>query len=304
MSRADAGIILAFAGFVLIGGSNVVAVRFSNAELDPFWGAGARFAAASLLFFILVLLRRARLPRGRALAGAALYGLFNFAAFYACAYWALLHIGSGPAAVVLGLTPLVTFGLAVAQRQEAFRWRAVAGGLLAVAGLAVVFEDGFGGEISGWAVLALVGAAAASGQASLVVKRFPPVDPAAMNAVGMLVGSALLLALSLVAGEEWTAPTRTSTWLVLVYLVTLGGLALFLLVLYVLRHWTASATAYGFVLFPIVATSLGAWLADEQVTGRFILGSLLVLLGVYVGALARRSPLVSPPLPAGSDGKA
>lgn len=295
MARADAGTTLAFVGFVLIGGSNVVAVRFSNAELDPFWGAGARFAAASLLFFLLVLLRRARLPRGRALAGAALYGLFNFAVFYACAYWALLHVESGPAAVVLGLTPLVTFSLAVAQGQEPFRWRAVAGGLLALAGLAVVFGDGLGDGVSVWAALALVGAAAAAGQASLVVKRFPPVDPAAMNAVGMLVGSALLLALSLAVGEDWTAPTRTSTWLVFAYLVTFGGLVLFLLVLRVLRHWTASATAYGFVLFPIVATSLGAWLAHERVTWSFVLGSLLVLLGVYVGALARHTRAAASP---------
>lgn len=295
MRRSDSGVILAFLGFVLIGGSNVVAVRFSNAELDPFWGAGARFAAASLLFFLLMLLRRVRLPRGRALAGAAFYGLFNVAVFYAGAYWALLHIGSGPAAVVLGLTPLVTFALAVAQRQEAFRWRAVVGGLLAVAGLAVVFGDGFGADVSGWAVLALVGAAAASGQASLIVKRYPRVDPAAMNAVGMLVGAALLLALSFAVGEHWTAPTKASTWLVLVYLVTLGGLVLFLLVLHVLRHWTASATAYGFVLFPIVATSLGAWLADERVTWSFAVGALLVLLGVYVGALARHAGPVSKP---------
>lgn len=35
---------LVFATVVLVGGGNFVAVRFSNRELAPFWGAGLRFA--------------------------------------------------------------------------------------------------------------------------------------------------------------------------------------------------------------------------------------------------------------------
>ena len=34
---------LAFATAVLLGGGNFVAVRFSNQELDPLWGAALRF---------------------------------------------------------------------------------------------------------------------------------------------------------------------------------------------------------------------------------------------------------------------
>src|SRR5687768_8391217 len=52
---------------ILIGGSNAVAVRFSNAELPPFWGAALRFGAASLLLFMAVLIIRLPLPRGGAL---------------------------------------------------------------------------------------------------------------------------------------------------------------------------------------------------------------------------------------------
>ena len=68
----------AFAAIVLLGSVNFVAVRFSNRELPPFWGAGLRCAAASLLFFALVLALRLALPRGRALAGAFLYGALAF----------------------------------------------------------------------------------------------------------------------------------------------------------------------------------------------------------------------------------
>lgn len=51
-------------------GTNFVAVRFSNQELPPFWGAGLRFAAAALVLSAAAALGRFPLPRGRALAGA------------------------------------------------------------------------------------------------------------------------------------------------------------------------------------------------------------------------------------------
>ena len=49
---------LAFVVVVILGGSNAVAIRFSNLELPPFWGAGIRFAAAALVFWAIVLVRR------------------------------------------------------------------------------------------------------------------------------------------------------------------------------------------------------------------------------------------------------
>jgi drug/metabolite transporter (DMT)-like permease len=76
----------AFAAVVVIGGSNFVAVRFSNQELPPFFGAGLRFAAATLLFLAVVVLRGIPLPRGQALLGTLLYGLLAFAGAYAFAF--------------------------------------------------------------------------------------------------------------------------------------------------------------------------------------------------------------------------
>jgi drug/metabolite transporter (DMT)-like permease len=57
--------------------------------------------------------------------------------------------------------------------------------------------------------------------------------------------------------------------------------------LYVVQRWTASATAYVFVLMPIVALIVGALIADEEITATTILGSAIVFAGVYLGALAR-----------------
>ncbi|MEJ2486276.1 MAG: hypothetical protein P8Y68_11125 [Anaerolineales bacterium] len=64
--------LLAFFGIVLFGGSNAVAVRFSNQGLPPFWGAAFRFGSAAIIFWIVFLVQRAKLPRGRALTGAVI----------------------------------------------------------------------------------------------------------------------------------------------------------------------------------------------------------------------------------------
>jgi hypothetical protein len=84
-----------FVGAALAGG-NAVAIRFSNRELAPLWGAGLRFALAAMLFLALMGVLRVKIPSARALMGAALYGAFNFGGSFGFAYYALvgLHVSS------------------------------------------------------------------------------------------------------------------------------------------------------------------------------------------------------------------
>ena len=48
--RSNSLVIVAYGLMVILVGANAVAVRFSVAELPPFWGAALRFAAAALIF--------------------------------------------------------------------------------------------------------------------------------------------------------------------------------------------------------------------------------------------------------------
>lgn len=72
--QPDALTLTAFAVVVLMAGANVVAVRFSNRELAPFWGAALHFLLADILLLALVLSWRLPLARGRGLVGAVAYG--------------------------------------------------------------------------------------------------------------------------------------------------------------------------------------------------------------------------------------
>ncbi len=96
---------IAFLLVAVFAGGSPVAVRFSNSGLPPFWGATLRFSAAALIFWVIVLVRRIPLPKGRALVGALLYGLLSIGASYACMYWAMLRAPAGLAGAVLAFTP-------------------------------------------------------------------------------------------------------------------------------------------------------------------------------------------------------
>jgi drug/metabolite transporter (DMT)-like permease len=277
--------LLAFAGAVFLIGSNLVAIRFSNRELPPFWGAGTRFAVAALLFYAVMRAQRASFPRGQSLLGAALYGAIGIAAYFAFVYWGLVEVKAAYGQVLLSLVPLLTLLLSVGQRLERFNWRGLTGAIIATAGIAVIFHQQIRTDVSGLSLLALVAAAACAAQAGIFLKRFPPTSLIAANTVAMLLGAVSLLVLSTLSGEERIIPAQPETWAAFLYLATLGTVGTFLLYMYVLRHWTASAASFQFVLAPVVAIVLAAILLGEKVTGDFFLGGGMVVAGVYFGAI-------------------
>jgi drug/metabolite transporter (DMT)-like permease len=277
----------AFALIVVFGGANFVAGRVSIQELPPFWAGGLRLAAAAAVLLALVAIQRLPLPRGRALVGAVAYGVIGFGAAYGFAYWGFQRVSAGLGAVLLAVTPLFTFGLALLHGQENFRWRPLLGGGVAVAGIAVMFSGSVGAAVPLPSLLAVVAMAVCNAEASVFVKQFPKTHPITTNAVAMLVGAVILLVLSTMFREPHSLPVRTSTWVALVYLILLGSTTLFVLFLFVLRSWPASTVSYMFVLFPFVAVALSAWIERTPVTLALAIGGILVLLGVFVGAVTQ-----------------
>jgi drug/metabolite transporter (DMT)-like permease len=275
----------AFVTYAVLAGGNAVCIRFSNRELAPLWGASLRFALAGALLLAVMVVLRLSFPRGRALVGSLLYGLFNIGAGFGLVYYGLVWVHAGLGQVLLALVPLATLLLAVLWRQERLRAAAVMGTLLALAGIAVVSRTPLQEDVPVRSVLAVVGGAICFAQALVLVRRFPRVHPVSMNAVGMTAGAAVLLIASLLMGEPIVLPKRTETWAAMAYLVVVGSVVVFLLYLVVLRYWAASRASYGFVIIPFVTVVLSAWLDDEPVGVGLVLGGLLVLAGVYVGAL-------------------
>jgi drug/metabolite transporter (DMT)-like permease len=285
----DGATVAAFVGYSLLAGGNAVGVRFSNRELEPLWGSALRFGLAALLLLVAMAALRLPVPRGRALLGAAVYGLLNFALGFGLIYWGLLEVRAGLSQILLSLVPLVTLLLAAAWLHEPIRGVAVAGALTALAGVAVMSTGSGVAAPPLLSVLAVVGGAVCFAQALVFVRYFPRLHPVVLNAVGMGVGALALLAAATLGGEAVRLPREAPTWWALAYLVLVGSITVFLLYVLVIARWGANRAAYGFVIIPVVTVLLSAWLDDEPVTWALLLGGALVLIGVYVGALRRRA---------------
>jgi drug/metabolite transporter (DMT)-like permease len=290
-------ILVAFLAEAVLAGGNAVGVRFSNRELEPLWGAGLRFSLAAALLLLVVAAMRLRLPRGRAAIGALLYGALNFGAAFGLAYYALVELHAGFGQLLLAIVPLVTLFVAVVERQERLRLAAIAGALLAFAGVAVLSGDALDGGLPARYLLAALGSAFCLAQAAVLVRWFPAVHPVTMNAIGMGVGALLLILLAFFVGETVVLPRERDTWLAVGYLVVVGSGIVFVLYVLVLRYWSASRVAYGFAITPVVTVLVSAWLLDEPVGFALIVGGALVLAGVYVGVLrpaATGAPAAAP----------
>lgn len=289
-SRPGGATVIAFAGVVLFGGANAIAVRQTVLELAPFWSGALRFLAAGLILTAIVLATRRRFPRGRSLIGAMVYGTVGFAGFFGFLYPGLREAPAGTAGVLLALTPLFTFGLAIVHRQERFQVQGLLGALIALAGVGVIFAEQVSAHVPIGSLALIVAGVLCVAESGVIVKLIPRSDPFATNAVAMLTGAVLLFGLSFVTNESKIVPALAVTWIALGYLVVLGSVALFSLFVFALQRWRASAVSYTTLLMPLVTLSLASLLTGEPVSPWFAVGGAVMLLGVYFGAFLKIRP--------------
>jgi drug/metabolite transporter (DMT)-like permease len=279
-------------------GINPIAVRFSNRELDPIWGAGFRFAAAALMFAAILAVLRLALPQGRTLRGAVVFGMLNFAGAVGFAYYAFVRVHAGLGQVVFALVPLATLLLAALQRQERLHAGAVAGACFALVGVLVLAADSVRDTVPLSSALALLASLLCVSQGAVTIRRFPSVHPVTLNFIGCSTAALVLIPLSLLSGETLAVPTQLETWVALGWVVFVGSGLMFMLYLVVLTRWAASRAAYVFVVSPLLTVALSAWLDDEPVGAVLVVGGLIILIGVYLGALRPRpEPVPAVPAP-------
>ncbi len=287
MRGPDALTTVAFGVLVILAGGNAVGIRILGDELDPFWGAAMRFGAAGVILTALMLAMRVPVPRGAALRGAVQYGLLAFGAGFGIFFLAVPLTGAAAAQVLLGLIPLLTLILVPLHGLERFRARAFIGSLVALPGVGILAADRMALEIPARGIGLVIVAALLLAESGVVAKMTPAAHPIATNAIGMLAGTALLVAISLVTGEQWRLPTQADTWAAAAYLVLAGSVVVFWLFIFVVRRWTASATSFQFLLIPLATIPFSTIMTGETITPLMLVGGAVVLGGVYLGVFAR-----------------
>ncbi|HVN43296.1 MAG TPA: DMT family transporter [Steroidobacteraceae bacterium] len=223
-----------FATCVLIWSTTWYAITFQVGPVAPEVGVTLRFALAGCVVLALCAARgeRLRFTLGQHLL-LALQGGFMYGVSYICVYQAERHLVSGLVAVGYSASPLIAgigahfvFGVRITRRF-------VAGGLVGLGGVALLFWPEFAkaagsheallGAIFTFSsvLLSSVGSLTASRNRLHGLTFWPALG------FGMLYGAATCALLALLQAESFAVPAVLSWWLSLLYLALAGSVMTF-----------------------------------------------------------------------------
>lgn len=276
----------AFVACSLIWGSTFLVIRIGNETVLPFWGAALRLAIASLVLLAIAAVFRQSLPRGAALRAAAGYGALQFGLNLSLLYWGQKEVSSGLSAVLYATVPLTVAVMTRAFGLETLTPLKIAGALIALLGVGVIFSgEGLGGTRA-LSIAALLVAIWFACLGSIVLKRGPHQNAIGANVVATAVGCAVCLGFSAVAREPWTLPHGGAAWFPVLYLAIAGSVGAFVLYSWLIQHAPLTRISYVSVIVPVVAILLGGLVRNERLQLTSWIGSAIVLAGVLVGLRA------------------
>jgi drug/metabolite transporter (DMT)-like permease len=288
-----------FAICVLVWGTTWYAITFQIGHTAPEVGVALRFGLAGAV--VLAMCRGRGLPLrfgARAHALLALQGVFLYGVSYVCVYHAEQHLVSGLVAVGYSASPLVGgLGARILFGTRLTR-RFLLGGLLGLAGVALIFWPEFAraAERSGTAlgVLFTIASVLLSTVGSLAASRNNvnglPFWPAL--GYGMLYGAAAATLVALVQGQSLALPAAPSWWLSLLYLALAGSVLTFACFLTLQQRVGVGPTGSIGVMTPLLALAISVAFENFRPDGATFAGAALAVIG-NVLMLRRRAPVAA-----------
>lgn len=259
-----------------------IALKAISADVAPMLQIALRSGVAALLVAAVMVWRREGFDWSGWRPGLAVGGLF--ALEYLFVAEALRFTSAGHTVVFLYTSPVFAaiglHALLPAERLSLTQWLGIT---LAFAGVAYAFLGGHGVAqgTSLWGdFLALLGGAAWG--ATTVTIRTTRLSGTAPNqtVVYQLGGAFLLLLPAAVAMGQTYFHATPLVWLSLAYQTFIMSFVSMLIWFWLLRHYLASRLGVFTFLTPVLGVVLGAWLLNEPLETSFVVGAIVVLLGI------------------------
>jgi drug/metabolite transporter (DMT)-like permease len=292
---ADPKVLLAFAAIYFLWGATFLAIRVAVQEIPPFFGAGVRFLIAGGVLYVFMRLRGESAPSAPEWRAIAVIALCMFVATYGALFWAEQFVPSGVTSVIETTLPIITIVLEVfVFRLQRFEWRMGAAVVLGFLGVAWLVLPG-GQSFSWLPCLVILGGSTVWSLGAVLTRAMPRPRSLPLSAgAQMLLGGAVLLALSRLCGESVTL-THVSmrALLALAYLIVGGSLLGFTAYAWLLARMPATRVASHAYINPLVALALGYFVAGETLTLRMLLASAVVVASVFVLLAPQRAYLPS-----------
>jgi len=269
-----------------IWGSTWLAIKLGLDGVPPLVGCGARFTVAGLVFLLPISSQKLSLKLNAAhLRVVTVVGCLNFGLSYGCVYWSELTVSSGLASVLFSVYPFFVALLAHFWfHMETLNWKKMLGILAGFAGMVVIYADQIQtSRNSLWGMLAVLIATFASSISLLYLKKYGRELPTlVLNFYSMLLGAALLLMGALISerGEpiRWSLKNVSAIF----YLAFFGSVVAFTMYFYLLKHLQATQMSFVSLIYPVLALVLGAWILDERLNAKIVLGAAMVLGGIFI----------------------
>jgi drug/metabolite transporter (DMT)-like permease len=264
---------------VLWGGSfffNGVALK----ELPPFTLVFLRVALAALILLPVLRAYRIGFPRGFAgwqpFSGIA---LLNNVLPFSLIVTGQTYIPSGLASILNATTPLFAVLVMAAGGDEKLLMRRVAGVLAGLIGVIILHGQNLGFDNSqGIGILLCLAAAFSYGLSALYARRKLSNSPPLATATFQLLASSLMMAIVAATVERpWQLPMPgATTWLAMAGLAGLSTALAYIVFFQILRRSGSTNVMLVTLLIPVTAILLGYLMLGESISGREIVGALVI----------------------------
>jgi drug/metabolite transporter (DMT)-like permease len=287
----DATAILLMIGLCAVWGFQQVAIKGANVSFPPMLQAGIRSTIATILVWIwtrsrgIVLFRRDNTLASGLLAGVLFGGEF------VCIFLGLSLTSATRMVVFLYTAPcFMALGLHLYVPGEKLRRVQWIGIALAFGGIALAFADGFlhpnPDSASTWRGTAGDALGVLGGlfwAATTVVIRASPLARASASKTLLYqlgVSAIVLLALAFALGQTHVNTVTVTAIASLAYQVIVVAFLSYLTWFWLLTRYMASRLSVFSFLTPIFGVAFGVVLLGESLTTRFVIASVLVVIGI------------------------
>jgi len=294
-----------FAICVGVWGTTWHAITYQLFDFSAESGVALRFALAGLTVLALCRWRGAPLAHSLADHGAlAVQGIFLYGVSYVCVYQAERYIPSGLVAVGYSASPLLAgFGASLLFGAALGR-RFVAGGLLGLCGVVLIFwteiTHARSSDRATLGALFTVASVLLSAVGSLTASRNRHRGIALLPAMGfgMLYGALAALVVALVLGRGLVWPTAPSWWISLAYLAFAGSVLTFACFLTLQDRVGAGPASTVGVMTPLLALVVSLAFEGFRPDALTFAGAALAVAGNAL--MLSRAPNSRRPLDAGA----
>ena len=270
-------------------GLNQVAAKAAMPEVPALWQAAIRSVAGALLvwgwarFRGMAIFARDGTGLGGLLAGAL------FGAEFLCIFIGLQFTTASRMVVFIYISPfIVALGMPFIARAERLSKPQMAGLLLAFAGVAWAFAEGFTAPAAGPHQLlgdALgVVAGVLWGATTLAIRGSALSNASAEKTLWyqLAISGVLLVAAALAAGAPLPVSLSPLAWSAMLFQVLIVTFVSYLVWFWLIRHYPATRLASFTLLTPVFGLVLGALLLNEPITLRLVVALAAVAVGIVL----------------------